>query len=177
MRILAASAIAICGLSVVALAHDIPNDVVVQAFLKPDGDRLRLLVRVPLQAMRDVDIPKRGPGYLDLTRAETALRNAATLWLTQEIQLYEEDTRLGTPRLESVRVSLPSDQSFREYEQALAHVTGAPLEPATELYLGTGDARCPHRVPDRIGVVALLDSARAAKAWTSGNHWPSASDA
>ena len=29
-------------------AHEIPNDVTVQAFVKPSGDRLNLLIRVPL---------------------------------------------------------------------------------------------------------------------------------
>src|SRR5207249_3753543 len=32
-------------------AHDIPNDVTVQAFVKPEGRTLRVLVRVPLIAM------------------------------------------------------------------------------------------------------------------------------
>jgi len=40
--------------------------VTIQAFLKPEGQRLRLLVRVPMKAMRDVDFPKRGAGYVDL---------------------------------------------------------------------------------------------------------------
>jgi len=35
-----------------ALAHDIPNDVTSQAWLKPEGSRLRLVVHVPLSAMR-----------------------------------------------------------------------------------------------------------------------------
>ena len=38
-------------------AHDIPNDVTIQTFVKPDGPRLRVLVRVPLAAMRDMDYP------------------------------------------------------------------------------------------------------------------------
>ncbi|MGH7506238.1 MAG: hypothetical protein ACRELX_11330, partial [Longimicrobiales bacterium] len=35
-----------------AFAHEIPADVTVVAFVKPDGDRLRLVVRVPLAAIR-----------------------------------------------------------------------------------------------------------------------------
>ena len=31
-----------------AAAHDIPNDVTVRAFLRPEGQRLRLVVRAPL---------------------------------------------------------------------------------------------------------------------------------
>jgi hypothetical protein len=119
-------------------AHDIPNDVIVQALLKPEGQRARLLIRVPLQAIRDVDIPQRGPGYLDLTRAEEALRTGATIWIAQSVALYEEDARLGEPDLVAVRVSLPSDTSFREYDTALAHMTGPPLPVDTELYWEQG---------------------------------------
>ena len=50
-------------------------------FVKPAGNRLQLLVRVPMSAMREVDFPLRGPGYLDLGRADDALRNAAKLWI------------------------------------------------------------------------------------------------
>ena len=53
-----------------ASAHDIPFDVNIRAFLKPEGRRLRVLVRVPLQAMRDVQVPYRGPNLVDLTRIE-----------------------------------------------------------------------------------------------------------
>src|SRR5690349_12546140 len=66
-----------------AFAHDIPASVVVQAFVRPSGDRLRLLVRVPMAAMRDVDFPLRADGLLDLPRVEPSLKNAATLWLAR----------------------------------------------------------------------------------------------
>jgi len=39
--------------------HDIPADAIVRMFVKPEGDRLRLLVRVPLNTMQDiVDSPQ-----------------------------------------------------------------------------------------------------------------------
>jgi len=117
----------------VASAHDIPNDVRVQAFVKPEGHRLQLLVRVPLAAMTEVDFPKRGPGYLDLPRAEPALRQAATLWLADNVDFYEGETRLDYPQVIAVKVSLPSDRSFASYEAALAHVTGPPLPGDMEL--------------------------------------------
>ena len=126
MRIITAVAIAVLTVGSTVRAHDIPNDVTVQTFLRPEGHRLRFLVRVPLQAMRDVDIPTRGPGYLDLTRADAALRHAATIWIAQNTQLFEEDSPLDAPRLAAVRVSLPSDPSFGDYDRALAHVTGQP---------------------------------------------------
>src|SRR5258708_38954223 len=77
-----------------AAAHDIPTDVRVSAFGKPDGQRLNLLIRVPLKAMREVDYPSRGAGLLDLTRADAALRNAATLWLAQDLDMHENHARL-----------------------------------------------------------------------------------
>jgi hypothetical protein len=93
-------------------AHEIPNDVTVQALLRPDGDRLRLLVRVPLIAMRDMDYPSpvRGSGLVDLSKADPTLRDAATLWVADEIEVYEGDTRLAYPRVAEVRAALPSDR-------------------------------------------------------------------
>ena len=38
-------------------AHDIPGDVTIRAFVKPEGQRLRLLVRVPLEALSDMSFP------------------------------------------------------------------------------------------------------------------------
>ena len=73
-------------------AHDIPNDVTVQAFVKPDGKWLHLLIRVPLKAMRDINFPERGPGYLDLAQVRAVLPGAATLWISDFIEVYEVDT-------------------------------------------------------------------------------------
>jgi HupE / UreJ protein len=116
-----------------ATAHEIPNAVTVQAFLKPDGKRLHLLVRVPLAAMRDVDHPTRGPGYLDLAQAQPSLRHAARLWIADQVELYEGDVRLLDPRIVAARVSLPSESRFSTYEDAAAHVAGPPLPDDTEL--------------------------------------------
>ncbi len=117
-----------------AFAHDIPNDVTVQAFLKPAGDRLHLVVRVPLKAMRDVEFPQRGPGYLELTRVDPRLADAAMLWVAGFIELYEGETRLPKPRLAATRVSLPSDRSFASYEEASAHIRGPKLPQDTNIY-------------------------------------------
>ena len=111
-----------------ASAHDIPNDVTVQAILKPTGDRLHLLVRVPLRAIRDVDFPSTGrEGYLDLQRVDALLPDAATLWISDFIGLYENDIAIPKPRVLETRLSLPSDKSFASYEEAMAHLAGAKL--------------------------------------------------
>ena len=111
-------------------AHDIPNDVTVQALLKPEGQRLRLLVRVPLQAMRDMDYPKpagtTNTDLLDLARADSTLRDAATLWVSDYLDLYENGDKLPAPRVVSVRAELQSDKSFASYDEAMARFA-APL--------------------------------------------------
>jgi hypothetical protein len=83
--------------------------------------------------MRDVDYPRRGPGYLDLARAGPSLRDAASLWLADALEVYEGETRLPAPRLAAVRASLPSERSFGSFDEALAHVMGPPLPDDTQL--------------------------------------------
>lgn len=114
-------------------AHEIPAEVTVQAYVKPDGHRLRLLVRVPLEAMRDVDLPMTGPGYLEIGRLGPVLREAAQLWIADYLDVYEGGTRLGEAEVVATRVSLPSDRSFASWDRALAHVNGAPLPDRTQL--------------------------------------------
>src|SRR5215472_17463285 len=111
-----------CAVALSAAAHDIPTDVKINAFVKPAGKRLELLIRAPLAAMIDVDIPTRGPGYLDLSGADEPLRNAAKLHLIDNIAVYESGAPLPPARIHYARVSLASDRSFTSYEQARAHV-------------------------------------------------------
>ncbi|HSF15515.1 MAG TPA: HupE/UreJ family protein [Vicinamibacteria bacterium] len=122
----------------VAEAHEIPTDVTVRAFLKPEGTRLRLLVRVPLAAMRDMSVPTDPLGYLDLSRADAVLRDASILWIADYIELFEGERRLESPELVAARVSMPSDPSFGRFEDALAHVLGPKLPEHTELYWAQG---------------------------------------
>ena len=115
-------------------AHDVPTDVLVQILVKPDGQMLRLLVRVPLFAMQDVRFPQVGPGYLNIEEAESELHDAAILWIANELELYEDDVPLSGQKLVAVRASIPSDQAFATYERALAHVVGPPLPDDTEIF-------------------------------------------
>ena len=113
--------------------HDIPSDAIVRMFIKPEGDRLRLLVRVPLNTMQDIVFPTIGPGYLDIPEAENEIRDGAMVWIGNPLQLFENGERLPVPELVAALVSIPSDRSFRSYEEALAHVTGPPLPPETRI--------------------------------------------
>jgi len=119
-------------------AHDIPRDVTVQAFAKPEGRTMRLLMRVPLKAIMDIEFPRRERDYVDLSRVDQALRDAATVWLSNKIEIYEGDTLLENPRIVSTRMSLESDRSFGAYEDALAHVTGPTLPADTTIFWEQG---------------------------------------
>lgn len=123
----------VAGAPAPAAAHEIPARVVVRAFVKPEGTRLRVIVRVPLAAMRDVDFPLRGQGFLDLARAAPELRNAVELWIAGALAPEENGRPLGAPQIAAVQLSLPSDRSFEGWDQALAHVTGTALPPETDL--------------------------------------------
>jgi hypothetical protein len=112
-----------------ATAHNIPVQVNVQTFIHPEGNVLRMLVRVPLGSMRDIQFPVRGPGFINISEAQPYLRDAALLWIGDYVQLYENDQLLRNQRLVAARISLPSDRSFASYEEALDHTLNAPPLP------------------------------------------------
>ena len=60
----------------------------------PAPNVLEFLVRVPLEAMRDVNFPESGPGYLVISEADETLRDAATIWVAQEVS---SSLRIKTP--------------------------------------------------------------------------------
>jgi len=115
-------------------AHEIPMDVAVQAFVKPEGRTLRLLVRVPLGAFRDYDFPQRGPGYLQIEEADDLIREAAERWIGEYVAFEEGGARLPAPELVALRVSQPGDRAFATWERAFQNVRAPPLRPETELY-------------------------------------------
>ncbi|HEX2726181.1 MAG TPA: HupE/UreJ family protein [Beijerinckiaceae bacterium] len=130
----AAALLAICALVAGAAAHEPPADVRIAMFVKPAGNRLELVLRVPMAAMQEVDVPTRGPGYLDMSRAEAALRDAVKLWLIDNLEVYENDRSLPAPQIGHARVSLPSDRSFASYDQARRHLDGPRLADDLDLY-------------------------------------------
>ena len=120
-------------------AHEVPNEVTVFGFVRPEGKTLRLLVRAPLKSMRDVDVPEQSNGFLDFTKMEAAERHAAQIWIRDFIHVYENDVELPLVQIISTRTSLPSDKSFESYDTALANIlTGARLDNSTEIYWDNG---------------------------------------
>jgi hypothetical protein len=113
-------------------AHEIPQSVAVHAFVKPEGQQLRVLIRVPLGAMRDIQFPERN-GYLDLSQIEPDLYDAVRMWILSELHVFEEQQELKRPVVDAVRLSLPSDRAFVSYDEAITRVKGPPLSPSTQL--------------------------------------------
>lgn len=115
------------------LAHDIPADVIVRAFVKPEGRTLRVLLRLPLKSVSDIEYARSEGDFVDLARVDQALREAATTTLIKNISLYEGETLLASPSIVATQMSLDSDTSFVSYEKALEHITGPPLPVETTL--------------------------------------------
>ena len=112
--------------------HEIPATVTVLAFVKPEADRMRVLIRVPLESMRDFQFPLRDSVYLEISRAQPLLRPAARLWISASFAVFEGREQL-TDSIVAARISLPGDRSFGSYDEALAHLRAAPLADSTVL--------------------------------------------
>jgi hypothetical protein len=115
------------ALPAIPAAHEIPPSVTVITFVKPEGQRLRVLVRVPLEAMRDLDFPLTYTGYLDIARVDSLLPGAARLWIADYLEFYENGRRLDRVQVVATRIALPSDRSFESWGTALANLGRAPL--------------------------------------------------
>jgi HupE / UreJ protein len=115
---------------------DLPPEIPLQAFVKPENDHVHLLVRVPLVLLTSFSLPKRGPGYLDLARIDDPLQRAAAS-TSRQIELREDGVALSPDFLKG-SISLLSDHSFQSYEAALAHLQGPSLAPDTDLFWNQG---------------------------------------
>jgi hypothetical protein len=114
-------------------AHEIPADVTVQAFVKPEAGTLRMLVRVPLVALRDYNFPSREPGYLEISESENMVLEAADVWIVDYVSILENEEPLGRAELAAVRVAIPGDRAFRSWESAYSNVLSAPLVDGIQL--------------------------------------------
>ena len=131
--LLVAGLVAVAGVPGSLEGHEVPANVAVQVYVHPDGSRLRILVRAPLEAMRDVVFPLKGPGYLDFSRLDQQPRDAAQLWIADYLRLYENGRELPEETVVAARVSRPGDRSFVSYDSALGGVLSPPLPAETEV--------------------------------------------
>lgn len=118
-------------------AHDIPDEIVVQSYVRPRQNQLQVLLRIPLLAVADANLPKDGTGYLALPYIDAPLREAANQ-ISNGIVFLEGDERLTRYDIINARISLPSDRSFDSYDGAIAGVRGAKLPDTTKVYYNQG---------------------------------------
>jgi hypothetical protein len=69
-------------------AHDIPSRITVNAFVKPEGNTLTALLRVPMEAFGEISFPLRGPGFIQISEADFAIRDAARVYITESCKFY-----------------------------------------------------------------------------------------
>ena len=129
LRRLALAAFALLLSALPAAAHDIPGEVRVHAFAKPEGDRLHVLLRLPLTLLLNIDLPKHGPGYLALPDIEDGLARAVAA-ADKDVRWLENGRPLALVA-STARISLPTDPAFASYRTALALLHG-PRLPSTE---------------------------------------------
>lgn len=125
--------------SVPGYADEIPSRVAVQAFVQAEDGRLNLLMRVPMDALLEAQFPLRGDiGYIIFSQARGAMEDAAYNQLLQAVQIFEGDRMLGNPRLDAVRIALPSNRGFVDFETARATVNSPALDDSVDLYFRQG---------------------------------------
>src|SRR6516225_1439151 len=106
-----------------AFAHDVPDEVRIRAFLKPEGGQMRILVRIPANALIDILFPTLPDSpWLDLNRAGGFAEEGARTWVAPLVGLYEDDKRLLEPNVIAVRMTQMPDGDFATYEKALQHI-------------------------------------------------------
>ncbi len=110
-------ALLLAGLLVPAslAAHELPQRVVVHVLTQQRGDVLRLLVRVPVESLRDIAWPLAPDGVqLRMNRAQRYAEEAAQLWVVPGIVAGRVHGALGsgghpTTRVVAAVVRAPSD--------------------------------------------------------------------
>ncbi|MBT6031592.1 MAG: HupE/UreJ family protein [Kordiimonadaceae bacterium] len=117
-------------------AHDIPSSVTVHMYVKPEGNTLKLLLRVPLESMSELVYPTWGPGYLDFEKADSVLLDAAHVYLTEELQVYENGVLIEDKMITAYRATSPQDTSIQNYDTALENIQKPPLTNDERLYYG-----------------------------------------
>ena len=139
-------------------AHEVPNQVTVLAFLKPEGQTLQFLVRAPMASLRDISVPIFGDGYLQISSAEPALRDAATLWISRLRPALRK--RAGAAQADG-----PSGPRRAAVKQGVCQLRPGHRQrprPAAagrhQPVLGAGRARRAVRIPHRLGSIAVRDS-------------------
>jgi hypothetical protein len=130
-----------------AAGHEVPDDVKIRVFLKPQNRRMLILVRIPANALIDILFPMLPQSdWLDLRQIDGFAAEGAKVWIADLLSIYEGENALAEPDLLAVRISRSNDASFNTFQEALKHINGERLPVHTLL------------LPDNASVDALLET-------------------
>jgi hypothetical protein len=139
---------------ILASAHDLPLDRMMNAFVKIEPGQADLVIRVPLDLLRAVPFPLGEGGRYNLAASgptvETALKALAS-----DVSIWENGVRLS-PSSQVGHLAPLSDRSFEDYDHAVAEVL-EPLAPDTRISfeLGYLDARFVYPITSPKSVFAI----------------------
>jgi hypothetical protein len=105
------------------LAHDLPTNTIMNAFVKIEPTQAHLVVRVPLDLLRGAPFPLKS-GQYDLAASGPAAQQ--TLDTLARAFILQEDGVSLTRSTSSGRISPPSDRSFEAYDSAVTCTTQPP---------------------------------------------------
>ncbi len=116
------------------VAHDLPLNTVMNAFVKVEPHQAHLVIRVPLDLLHAVPFPVRASEY-DLAAAGPATQQALAA-LASGVPIWEGSVQLQ-PVGATGRFALPSDRSFEDYDRAAAHVAQR-IDASARIYYDQG---------------------------------------
>jgi hypothetical protein len=114
-----------------ASAHNPPFTNVMTGFVKIEAREAQFVIRVPLPVLEPVKFPVSGR-EIDLPKAGPAV-DRALAGLGRQITISENGRPL-VPSSTTGRLTLPSDRSFEQYEDAAGHVA-RPVAAGTTIYV------------------------------------------
>jgi hypothetical protein len=120
-----------------AQPRDPEPDLVVRAFVQPEGERLHVLARVPLAMLQGFGLPVREQGHLDLAAIDEERLDQAALAADRELRVVANGVRLA-PAGVAHRISRPDEQAFDSMEGARSHILGPELPPSAQVFWNQG---------------------------------------
>jgi hypothetical protein len=126
------------------LMHDLPQDTVMHAFFRVQGNEAHLLVRVPLDLLHGISWPTNHGDYA-ISDSHAAINQAIDA-LGHAIMIWQDGERLA-PTISSGQLAALGDPSFANPEAAAAHIA-QPAEAGLKIAVDLGylDAHIIYRI-------------------------------
>lgn len=110
-----------------AAAHEMPARVALRGYVVPADGVVRVALRLPLAALRDLDFPLRPDGTLDRDAARPRIDEGVRTWVLPSLALEAGGRPSGPWRVAAWRVVPPGDRAFDAWATArLPHDDGTP---------------------------------------------------